>query len=197
MKPKCCVCHKHICKVSHARKILQQQMEHFKTLGHTIDENGTIFSKCRHHYYYKVDTASKEKATNVSKSSPVEPKSDTLTLPIVSVGKTSRICCICRSTDGPFVAMPEKATIHVFVKQGLLVPVGVRCCPSHLDGKTLKSGTEIDKSRLRKTTSNLDASDIMWLLDRLRGLVSELQKKRLDFDDPNALSDDDILNLTV
>ena len=73
----------------------------------------------------------KEKAKNDQhKSPPSGATSTSITLPIVTVGKSTRIsiCAVCRTTGGPFVAIPEKARMTIFIKQGLIVPVGVRCC---------------------------------------------------------------------
>ncbi|CAC5392307.1 Fibrinogen-like protein A,Ryncolin-4,Angiopoietin-related protein 7,Angiopoietin-related protein 1,Ficolin-1-B,Ficolin-2,Ryncolin-1,Fibrinogen-like protein 1,Ficolin-1,Tenascin-X,Tenascin-N,Ryncolin-3,Fibroleukin,Fibrinogen C domain-containing protein 1,Ryncolin-2,Techylectin-5B,Fibrinogen alpha chain,Ficolin-1-A,Tenascin,Angiopoietin-4 [Mytilus coruscus] len=64
------------------------------------------------------------------------PQNKSITLPIVTVGKTSRKCCICTTTKGPFVTMPEKARSRMFVTQGVLEPTCVICYPVHIDGKT-------------------------------------------------------------
>ncbi|CAC5394130.1 unnamed protein product [Mytilus coruscus] len=205
MKPKCCVCNIHITKKGHSRKISQQQKQFFETLNKNVIENGIICNKCRQQFY-RQSTNCGDTSTDIVTTVPapvskltenkLTPQNESITLPIVTVGKTSRKCCVCVTTKGSFVTMPEKARLHVFVTQGILVPAGVRCCPGHLDGKTLKTGTKINVSRLRKTTSDLNASDIIWLLDRLRGMVSHAKKKRLDFDDPNSLTDEDIVSLT-
>lgn len=195
MKPLCSVCNKH--KKGQTRKISVKQAEYFKCKGKNVVDGDIICNPCRQTFYTKkghVSTDNPESTpTNTSNGNP---KPDTVTLPIMSVGKTSRICGVCKAKNTKLTVMPEKARLAVFISQGILVPVGVRCCPAHLDGKTLKPGLEIDKARLRKTKSEVSATDIMWLLDRLRSMVSVASKKRLDFDDTSALSDDDILNLT-
>lgn len=114
----------------------------------------------------------------------------------MAVSKTPGKYCICITSKGPFVTMLEKAKLHVLVTQGILIPTGVVCCPVHMDGKTLKTGTKTDTSRLSKTASQLNTSYIIWLLDRFRGMVSHAKKKRLDFEDPNLLTDEDVLNPT-
>lgn len=126
MKIKCCVCHKH--KKGQTTKITEKQIEYFQSQGNYVLESGIICNQCRQVFYGNGKI--KEKAKNDQHKSPPSGATSTcITLPIVTVGKTTRICAVCRTTEGPFVAIPEKARMSIFIKQGLLVPVGVRCCP--------------------------------------------------------------------
>ena len=116
-------------KKGQATKITEKQIEYFQRQGNYVIENGIICNQCRHVFLMVMEKI-KEKAKNDQhKSSPPGATYTCITLPIVTVGKTTRICAVCRTIEGPFVAMPEKARMSIFIKQGLIVPVGVRCCP--------------------------------------------------------------------
>ena len=157
---------------------------YFKLKGKT-QSGDKICNACRQQFYKKSN-----KTQSVSKGKV------TLTLPIVSAGKTHKCCAVCRKRGGAMVVMPEKARLDVFVRDGILVPMGVRCCPGHLDKNRLRPGITMKSLSFVKKQTSADAEKVMEIISDLRKVALSSDRNRIDFDNPNSLSSVDIENLT-
>lgn len=100
------------------------------------------------------------------------PPSITLTVPTTSSSHSS--CCL---------------------RQGVLIPSGSRYCTRHLpNGKFIEEALE--KISPFSETSTLNRTSIVDMIMYLREIALLNGGKRIDFDDPNALSDQEYVNLT-
>ena len=100
----------------------------------------------------------------------------------------SKSFTVCREEDRvPFKVMSESQRKMVFVKRGILVPTGNRCCKKHLYNDHLSfealqriTGTEVD-------VVSLDANAVIELVGDCCRTIQFM--KTFDFDDPTSLDD--------
>lgn len=121
------------------------------------------------------------------------PPSVTLTVPSTSSSHSS--CFICRKPGPKLVVVSSNERHSVFLQQGVLIPPGSRCCTRHLpNGRFTEEALE--KISSFSETSTLNRTSIVDMLMYLREIALLNGGKRIDFDDPNALSDQEYVNLT-
>lgn len=58
----------------------------------------------------------------------------------------------------------RSARVDIFIQQDVLVPDGVKSCISHLEDTHLRVGHEVETSKLRKVSSEINQSEITDLL---------------------------------
>ncbi len=82
----------------------------------------------------------------------------------------------------------------VFVKLGVLIPYGTRCCPDHLYKEQLSfdSLTRIRANQMDHLVC--DADRLQEILNDFRLMLEN--QKTFDFDDPYSLNNDDYYNIT-
>lgn len=82
----------------------------------------------------------------------------------------------------------------VFIKRGIVVPAGSRCCNNHLYNNHLTYGAlhEITFAKTDKVT--LDANSVVELIGDCCTTIQNM--KTFDFDDPTSLDDETYYNMT-
>lgn len=95
-------------------------------IDENIDKNSQICNPCR----LKVSHKIAKKVQNRPKTT-----TNSVSIPFCSAGKSFSKCAFCCSKTN-LRGVPTEARIEFFVLFGLLVPVGCKCCPKHLLGKT-------------------------------------------------------------
>jgi len=142
-------------KKGQARKINSCYEAYFQKIdGRKLSTNDSICMTCRIQY-------SRNKGSpNVKENK--EPKTYTI-LPFKCIGKTKACCVICKRTGKGITLIPSQVRIKIFVNQGVLVPLGVRCCKTHLSGKNIKNKISLDTESL-KTTGKLSTEELIELL---------------------------------
>lgn len=104
------------------------------------------------------------------------------------------MCVICGSRNGSYKVLCDYQRMLVFVKRGILIPAGARCCRTHL------YKNQLDFSSLEQIRANqmdqliFDANSLQDIFNDFR-LVLENQKT-FDFDDPWSLCNEDYYNIT-
>ncbi|XP_062602094.1 uncharacterized protein LOC134263728 [Saccostrea cucullata] len=131
---------------------------------------------------------SKRRATNIQSPPSV-------TLPINSTVKSHAYCVLCKKPGPKLIVVSAEARFKVFLSHNILIPSGARCCPSHFTKGTL-THESLEIIPGTKDHSFVNRSTIMELLQQLRDEANVKGRKRLDFDDPEALNDDDYQTLT-
>ncbi|KAJ8308837.1 hypothetical protein KUTeg_013711 [Tegillarca granosa] len=126
----------------------------------------------------------------------IDMKTECIDLLILCCGKSNAICFICNEKVFPMKLAPIQAIIDIFVKQCVFVPSGVRICCNHLSGQNIKPSVVVDASKIKKVSSSLHTTEITELLNNLRIRILDSKSRKIDFDDPNGLSEDDYYRLT-
>lgn len=61
-----------------------------------------------------------------------------VSLPIHCTSKSHAYCFACKRPGPKLIVVPAQARFNVFIEKAIIVPAGSRCCPVHLDGKSLQ-----------------------------------------------------------
>lgn len=133
-----------------------------------------------------------KKARSIQQSSS-SPSSVTLDLPTTS--KSHAYCFVCKRPGPKIIVVPPTPRFDVYLRKGIFVPAGVRCCPVHLDGEQFTDDA-LDETKPVSNEVNLNKTNIKLLLEHGRSFVIERTNYRLDFDHTHALTDEDYLTLT-
>ncbi|XP_061168891.1 uncharacterized protein LOC133178157 [Saccostrea echinata] len=130
----------------------------------------------------------KKRATNIQSPPSV-------ILPIHSTVKSHAYCVLCKKPGPKLIVVSTETRFKVFISHNVLIPSGARCCPSHFtNGRLTYESLEIIPGT--KDHSFVNRTTIMELLQQLRDEANAKGRQRLDFDDPEALNDDDYQTLT-
>ena len=89
--------------------------------------------------------------------------------------------------------VPRQAAIDVFVKHGILIPAGTRCCRSHLSGNAFKGNEDFTKVNLLDE-SQLTGKETEKLLNDMRKKAS--MRTGVNFNESSQLSDQEYYDLT-
>ncbi|CAF1249640.1 unnamed protein product [Didymodactylos carnosus] len=118
-----------------------------------------------------------------------------ITLPMNCTISSHTICYVCRShIDGSSMTIAAEDRDMIFLTKNVMIREGSRCCRKHLeDHRLTPASINIIKPHKIEIIS-LKAGDVQMLINKSQILYN--QKKRLDFDDCNAISDDEYYNLT-
>ncbi|CAF0906964.1 unnamed protein product, partial [Didymodactylos carnosus] len=84
----------------------------------------------------------------------------------------------------------------IFIKGGVYIPKGSRCCAHHLFKKSLTFEAYQQISGPISDVITYTSSDVLQLLHDFRRVSAVMQKNAFDFDDPSSLSDTAYYNLT-
>ncbi|CAF1546855.1 unnamed protein product, partial [Didymodactylos carnosus] len=122
-------------------------------------------------------------------------ESPCITLSMNCTISSHTICYVCRShIDGSSMTIAAEDRDMIFVTKNVMIREGSRCCRKHLeDHRLMPASINIIKPHKIEIIS-LKAGDVQMLINKSQILYN--QKKRLDFDDCNAISDDEYYNLT-
>lgn len=130
----------------------------------------------------------KKRASNVQSPPSVS-------LPIQSTAKSHAYCVLCRKPGPRLIVVPIEARFKVYLYHNLFIPSGSRCCPSHFTNNLLDL-TSLEMDTCTKEHSFVNRATIIELLEQLRKEANMKRKTRLDFDDPESMTDDDYVTLT-
>lgn len=143
-KRNCACCLKHISKIKGKKKTIltvQESVVFSASLSKTININDILCPKCRIKAYRKKDngmdssnsdTDIDDDSTYLLPSSAVKIETtEKVLLPIPRTVSTHSYCCLCKGKTN-LQLIPEKARTQAYVKRGIYVPVGNRCCQSHI-----------------------------------------------------------------
>ncbi|XP_033756201.1 uncharacterized protein LOC117338945 [Pecten maximus] len=118
-------------------------------------------------------------------------------LPIAASGNSHSTCVVCKRRGPKLVTVSLESRYRLFVEKGHLIISGTRCCPNHLnsDGyfSTEAKGIIKDDDNAK---SSFNRTEIFSLIDNVRAIAIRNEQKRIDFDDPNSLTDGDYVSLT-
>lgn len=108
--------------------------------------------------------------------------------------KSSDVCCICGSREGPLNRISLQARVQIYLDTNIYVPVSVRLCPNHLDneGYVFRILCQDFKAIFRPIT--LQGIEIQNLFVELRNRALLPIGDRLIKE--NALSADDFYTMT-
>ena len=106
-----------------------------------------------------------------------------------------RVCFVCQEKDhGTFKVISEDQRRMVFVKRGMLVPVGNRCCSVHLYNGHLSYEATQEINASITDVMCLDSNAVALLVDDCCKTAREM--KTFDFDDPSSLDNEAYYNIT-
>ena len=105
-----------------------------------------------------------------------------------------RECIVCGLRDGSLKALSKDQRTLVFVKRGILIPAGSRCCSDHLYNRHLNfdSISQIYVYQMERLMCN--ANRLQEILNDFRLIL--VNRNSFDFDDLYSLSDKDYYNIT-
>lgn len=105
-----------------------------------------------------------------------------------------RECIVCGLRDVPLKVLSKDQCTLIFVKRGILIPAGSRCCSDHLYNRYLNFDSI---ARIRADQMELficDENRLQQILNDFRLIL--VNQKTFDFDDPHSLNDQDYYNIT-
>ncbi|CAF4871782.1 unnamed protein product [Rotaria socialis] len=117
-------------------------------------------------------------------------KEELITLHMNCAIASHKICCVCRSDieESSRIISSEDRDL-VFLKKNILIPEEARCCPDHMiDGRLALAAINI-LSPFTIQYKQFSSGDVQLLLSIPQQLFQK--QKRLYFDDPLLLSDDE------
>lgn len=171
-----------------------------------VQEGTIICNKCRHKYYSEKEKLNASRISNaveddefrpsvtkVSKQTESSPPS--IQFPIATLAKTHAYCVICKRPGPKLMVINSNARFQLFLRNNLLCPSGSRCCPVHIDGSNFTEEA-LKACKFTSETSFVNRSTLWDLLQRTRQAVLKTQNTRLDFENPDSLSDMDYITLT-
>jgi len=106
-----------------------------------------------------------------------------------------RMCCVCAANiAGGAMTVTDEDRYLLLLKKNVFIPEGARCCPGHMTIRRFKSEA-IDKIAPYSTQmKKLNAGDVQLLVSKWQMLYED--KKRLDFDNSQSMSDNEYQALT-
>jgi len=115
-------------------------------LKRTISVNDILCHRCRLSIYRKKESENdseleRDLPSSESTSDPIfevqlqpkeaMPEVEYIEIPIQRTVSTHKYCCICSSTNN-LTVIPEEARMQSYIKKKIYIPVGNRCCRSHV-----------------------------------------------------------------
>ena len=185
----CALCHRRT-KEKERRPIGIKLMKHLQTLSIGTSETDVLCGKCRLNIYLiaknKNSVSTKSVITSLmerSQDSLIDksqdkiqrtlksPKSICLSLP--SVTKSHARCFICKKPGPKLVVIPSAVRISTFLEHNVIINSDSRCCASHMDGNSFKSGCLLNIPTACSTYVN--RTDILTMLESLRQQCNKSQ----------------------
>ena len=120
-------------------------------------------------------------------------------IPVYSIGnKSHKYCCICGHKPNNLKTVPADAHTQLFLKYKIILSSSSRCCPSHLtENKLIKDEAIIaNQHRLKETKKIVKSDEMIQILNFAKALIEKSESRRIDFDQPHLLSDNDYYTLT-
>lgn len=101
---------------------------------------------------------------------------------------------MCGLRGGPLKVLSKDQRTLVFVKRGIRISAGSRCCADHLYNRHLNfdSMSQIRADQVERFIC--DANRLQEMLNNFRSIL--VNQKSFDFDDPYSLNDKDYYNIT-
>ena len=120
-------------------------------------------------------------------------------IPVYSIGnKSHKYCCIWGHKPNNLKTVPADAHTQLFLKYKIILSSSTRCCPSHLtENKLIKDEAIIaNQHRLKETKKIIKSDEMIQILNSAKALIEKSESRRIDFDQPHLLSDNDYYTLT-
>lgn len=170
-----------------------------------VKDNDIICGKCR----VKCHRSLKNPKTTIHpsssctgselKSSEKTPKFSSprnIKLPIPSTGSSHGKCFVCKTCPKRLIVISRSARYDLFLKRGIIVPYGSRCCGIHIENDGHFTIDAAESIVTRNELSSFNRTDIKDLLESIRETANKNSQKRIDFDSPDGLSNEDCFILT-
>ncbi|KAK3098957.1 hypothetical protein FSP39_024695 [Pinctada imbricata] len=133
-----------------------------------------------------------ETKTIKTTNTPLSPPSTRL--PFSSASNSHAYCFVCKRPGPKLVVVPTGERYNIFLQTEIIVPAGARCCPNHLmDGKL--SQEAMHSVRTTRQDAFFNRSTLAELLRFLREAALKSQTSRIDFDNTDALADEEYKTL--
>lgn len=165
-----------------------------------VSDDSMLCRKCRHMCETKStrDSICNSPEPNkiqktLSKQSIKSPPTVTLSIPSTSTSHAN--CVICKKPGPKLVVVPENTRVNVFIQKETFVPPGSRCCPKHISDGDLNTEA-LHLLKQTSSVSNVNRTTIVGVLKQTRDVAIQNQNKRLNFDDPHGMQNEDYYNLT-
>ncbi|CAM4849082.1 unnamed protein product [Rotaria magnacalcarata] len=135
-----------------------------------------------------------EQRVEINAQTEIKSNTETIMIPIERCTKSHRECIVCGLRDGSLKVLSKDQRTLVFVKRGILVPAGSRCCSNHLYNQHLDfdSISQIRADQMERFIC--DANRLQEILNDFRLIL--VNQKSFDFDNPYSLNDQDYYNVT-
>lgn len=166
-----------------------------------VSDDSMLCRKCRHMCETKStrDSICNSPEPNkiqktLSKQSIKSPPSVTLSIPSTSTSHAN--CVICKKPGPKLVVVPENTRVNVFIQKETFVPPGSRCCPKHISDGDLNTEA-LHLLKQTSSVSNVNRTTIVGVLKQTRDVAIQNQNKRLNFDDPHGMQNEDLMNKSV
>ena len=102
---------------------------------------------------------------------------------------------MCQKTDGSSSKVLSKEQQKmIFVKRGIVVPAGSRCCSYHLYDNHLTYDALQQITHTKMDMVSFDANGVAELITDCCATIRNI--RTLDFDDPTSLDDESYYNMT-
>jgi hypothetical protein len=102
---------------------------------------------------------------------------------------------VCKKNDvAPSKVLSKEQQKMVFVKRGIVVPAGTRCCRRHLYNNHLSYHALQEITPAKVDLVSFDANSVAELVTDCCTTIQNM--KTFDFDDPNSLNEESYYNMT-
>jgi hypothetical protein len=102
---------------------------------------------------------------------------------------------VCKKNDvAPSKVLSKEQQKMVFVKRGIVVPAGTRCCRHHLYNNHLSYHALQEITPAKVDLVSFDANSVAELVTDCCTTIQNM--KTFDFDDPNSLNEESYYNMT-
>ena len=161
-------------------------------------------NKCRHKYYDAEKHQSAKRKQDSDSDSDYEPPQEkrpkisspsSIPVPLRTTLRSHAYCFICKKPGPKLVVVSSNSRMQVLVKKNIWVPLGSRCCTTHVENGELKEEC-LEHLNVLADHCCMNRSTLLDILNRLREICIQQNNSRLNFDNVNALSDNDYIQLT-
>lgn len=101
---------------------------------------------------------------------------------------------MCGLYDHCCKVLPKDQRTLTFMKRGIWIPKGARCCRNHFYGNELDFSSLESLRAKQMEYVEFDANKLQNILSEYRQIVQ--YQKTFDFDDPHSLANSDYYNIT-
>ena len=118
----------------------------------------------------------------VAKQQSLDRSPPSVTLAIPSTSNSHSYCFVCKKPGPKLIVAPTYARFRAYIQSEIFMQSGSRCCPVQIENGLL-SKDAMEKIKASKSSSHLNRSSILELLQQAREEVLKKENTRLDFDD--------------